>query len=598
MAIFYHIIYAIDYRMEIFMKQEKKSFMVNVSIVMFSQIAVKLLGMVYRVVITNFRGFGDLGNGYLNVGFQIYTLLLAISSIGIPNAVSKLTSEKVAVGDYTGAHRIFRAAMLLFSIVGASASAFLYFGAGFIAKYIVHLDDTQYVLMCLAPSVLFVCLSSVIRGYFVGMENMKATSTSQVLEQFFKCTLTILIVYLLASVPAILTVLFNVSEQDENARAVFMASGAQVATTLSTVISFLYLWLFYRRRKKGIFENIDLNALKADQSLGTLFKKILLISVPISLGSIISAVNRIIDTATITRGIEVAFGSLIPAHGNVAAILNPTSAQLSKEAARLSGLLAKSDTLINLPLAINISFSTVLVPAIAGALAIKDKKGAAEKVNYSLLISILIALPCAVGYIVLAEPIYRLLYPNARLGFDLLQISAAAMVFTALNQTLSGSLQGVGKVFVPATGLLIGCVVKFILNVILIRRPEVNIYGAPISSVVCQIIAFSYSFFVLKKHIQVKIDLKKHILKPLASALFMGVTAQGTYRLLMLLIRKSGALSGNMASVLSVAVAITISALVYVLAVVFLKILNDDEIIMLPMGGKIYKFLVKRGIYK
>lgn len=571
------------------MKQEKKSFMTNVSIVMFSQIAVKLLGMVYRVVITNFRGFGDLGNGYLNVGFQIYTLLLAISSIGIPNAVSKLTSEKVAVGDYLGAHKIFRASMLLFSIIGVISSSILYFGAGFISKYIVHLDDTKYVLMCLAPSVLFVCLSSVIRGYFVGMENMRATSTSQVLEQFFKCTLTVLIVYLLASFPIILTVLFDISEQDENSRAVFMASGAQVATTLSTLISFVYLWVFYLRRKKQIFENIDTKKLTEDQHLSGLFKKILLISVPISLGSIIAAVNRIIDTATITRGIEVAFKNVIPAHGNVPAIFSPNLAELSKEAARLSGLLSKSDTLINLPLAINISFSTVLVPVIAGALALKDKKSAAEKVNYSLLISILIALPCAVGYIVLASPIYRLLYPNARLGYDLLQISAAAMVFTALNQTLSGSLQGVGKVFAPATGLLIGCLVKLILNIFLIRQPAINIYGAPISSVVCQIIAFSYSFSVLRRHISVKIDPLKHIIKPFISALSMGAAAFLSYNLFMLILKNN---------MISVILAIGISAVVYILAVVLLKILNDNDILMLPMGNKIYKFLIKCGIYK
>ena len=571
------------------MRQEKKSFMTNVSIVMFSQIAVKLLGMVYRVVITNFRGFGDLGNGYLNVGFQIYTLLLAISSIGIPNAVSKLTSEKVAVGDYLGAHKIFKASMLLFSIIGAISSSILYFGAGFISKYIVHLDDTKYVLMCLAPSVLFVCMSSVIRGYFVGMENMRATSTSQVLEQFFKCTLTVLIVYLLASFPIILTVLFNISEQDENSRAVFMASGAQIATTLSTLISFVYLWLFYLKRKKQIFKNIDTEKLSENQNLSGLFRKILYISIPISLGSIIAAINRIIDTATITRGIEVAFRNVIPAHGNVPAIFGPTLPQLSKEAARLSGLLSKSDTLINLPLAINISFSTVLVPAIAGALALNDRKSASEKVNYSLLISILIALPCAVGYIVLASPIYRLLYPNARLGYDLLQISAAAMVFTALNQTLSGSLQGVGKVFAPATGLLIGCLVKLVLNIILIRQTAINIYGAPISSVVCQAIAFSYSFSVLKRHISVKIDLLKHIIKPLISAFAMGAAAFLSYNLLMFVFKNN---------MISVIFSIGISAVVYLLAVVLLKILSDNDILMLPMGNKIYKFLIKCGIYK
>ena len=130
-----------------------------------------------------------------------------------------------------------------------------------------------------------------------------------------------------------------------------------------------------------------------------------MISIPISLGSVISAVNRIIDTATITRGIEAAFSAYIPAYGNMPAIVNPTLEQLNAEAARLSGQLGKSDTLINLPLSINIAFSTVLVPVIAGALKKGDKKTAASKVSYSFLISMLIALPCAIGYIALAKPI-------------------------------------------------------------------------------------------------------------------------------------------------------------------------------------------------
>ncbi len=571
------------------MKQEKKSFMINVAIVMFSQIAVKLLGMIYRVVITNIPGFGDLGNGYLNVGYQIYTLLLAISSIGIPNAISKMTSEKIAVNDYIGAHKIFRSALILFGIIGVISSSILYFGAGLISAYIVKLPDTKYVLMCLAPSILFVCLSSVIRGYFVGMQNMNATSTSQVLEQFFKCLLTVVIVYVLATFPVILSSLWGIAENDENTRAVFMASGAQVATTLSTLISFVYLFFFYMRRKKKIFENIDLASSKADDvRLSQMFKSILMISIPISLGSIISAINRIIDTATITRGIEIAFSTLIPAHGKVAAILNPTASQLSKEAARLSGLLAKSDTLINLPLALNISFSTVLVPSIAGALATGDKKSASEKVNYSLLISLLIALPCAVGYIALGEPIYSLLYPNAKLGFDLLQISAVAMVFTALNQTLSGSLQGVGKVFAPATGLLIGCVVKFILNVILIRQPQINIYGAPISSIVCQIIAFTYSFVVLRKQIDVKLDFKNYILKPITASVLMGITAVLFYRLSIIFLKSN---------FIGMMVSVPISAVVYFVTLALFKTLSKDEVLMLPGGIKIDKLLTKLGLY-
>jgi len=567
-------------------QDKKKSFMQNVALVMFSQVAVKLLGMVYRVVITNIGGFGDLGNGYLNSGFQIYTLLLAISSIGIPNAISKMTSERNALGDYRGAYRIFKSAMLLFGFVGLFASALLYFGSDFIAHSVIRLPGTEYVLRCLAPSILFVCLSSVIRGYFAGMENMKATSTSQVLEQFFKCFFTVAIVYLMASVPFILNVFLNVPENDADLRAAYMASGAQVATTLSTVFSFLYLLIFYSRRRKQILEK--LNSCDAEteiKPLSKMFKSILMISIPISLGSVISAMNRIIDTATITRGIEAAFATYIPHSG----ISNPTLDQLHAEAARLSGQLGKSDTLINLPLSINIAFSTVLVPVIAGALKKGDKETASNKVSYSLLISMLIALPCAVGYIALAKPIYGLLYPNAQLGYDLMQISAVAMIFTALNQTLSGSLQGVGKVFTPAKGLLIGCVVKLVLNIVLIRRPEINIYGAPISSIVCQIIAFTYSFCVLKKVVNLKINPTKFIVKPLISAVVMGITAFFGHWLVF-------TLTGS--KLISIVLSIGVSAIIYFALIFVQKTLSEEEVCELPKGDKILKLLKKIKIYK
>ena len=146
-------------------KAKKQSFMINVSIILLAQIAVKILGMVYRMVITNIGGFGDQGNGYYSSGFQVYTLLLAISSVGIPNAISKMTAERNALGDYKGAHKIFKSALALFTIVGLIGTFLLFFGADFIAQTIIGLPKTKYVLMALSPSILFVCVSSVIRGY-------------------------------------------------------------------------------------------------------------------------------------------------------------------------------------------------------------------------------------------------------------------------------------------------------------------------------------------------------------------------------------------------------------------------------------------------
>ncbi len=571
-------------------KAKKQSFMINVSIILLAQIAVKILGMVYRMVITNIGGFGDQGNGYYSSGFQVYTLLLAISSVGIPNAISKMTAERNALGDYKGAHKIFKSALALFTIVGLIGTFLLFFGADFIAQTIIGLPKTKYVLMALSPSILFVCVSSVIRGYFTGMDNMQATSNSQVLEQVFKCVLTILIVYCMAKI--------TIFPDDPDSNAAALAAGANFATSLATVLSCLYLFVFYKKRKKAIWKKVRGTTVPTIQKpLGAMFKSILMISIPISLGAIISAINRIVDTATISRGIQTAFSAMIPAYGNTAAIINPTISQLEEEAVRLAGVLSKSDTLINLPIAMNIAFATVLVPSISGALAVGDKKEASEKVTYSLLISILLILPCAVGYIALAQPIYQILYPNAQLGYDLLQISAVALIFIALNQTISGSLQGIGKIYAPATGLLIGCIVKFILNVILIRQPQINIYGAPISSIVCQVISFSYGFTVLSKQLSLKLTLGKYVLKPLLAAGIMGGVALGVYKAAILGL---GALisSAFILNLITTLLAILIAAVVYFILVACFRILSAHEIEMLPMGRKLLAVLKKTGLYK
>lgn len=557
--------------------QKKQSFMGNVMIILFAQIVVKLLGIIYRLVITNIDGFGNQGNGYYTAGYNIYTLLLAISSVGIPNAISKMTSAKNAVGDYKGAYRIYKSALILFSIIGIVASSLLFFGAGLVSDKIIKMPNAKYVLMALSPSILFVCLSSVVRGYFVGMHNMQASSRSQILEQIFKCVLTVGIVVFMSN--------HTLYPNDSDMNAAMMAAGANLATTLATVLSTIYIFGFYLKRKNGIQGKIRQTAVEtAKKPLLSMFRSILIISIPISLGSIISAINRIVDTATITRGIETAFSAMIPAHGGIAAIINPTLEQLNNEAVRLAGVLSKSDTLLNLPISMNISFATVLVPSISAALARGERKEASKFVSYSLLISLLIIMPCAVGFVALAQPIYSMLYPAAPDGWQLLQLSSIALIFIALNQTISGSLQGIGKVFVPATGLLIGCIAKFILNTILIRQPAINIYGAPLGSIFCQIISFAYSFTVLSRNIPVSVTLGKYILKPLCCSATMGIAAY--------LIHK-GMLSLVGSNLIAVFTAIIVAVIIYFALIFSMRTLNKEELEMLPLGNKLYTLLSK-----
>lgn len=546
------------------MSQKKQSFMMNVGIILFSQMMVKVLGMVYRMVITNIDGFGDAGNGFYSTGYQVYTLLLALSSVGIPTAIAKMVAEEREKGNPELAHRIFRVALGLFGAIGLILSLLLFFGADVIARRVIQMDGVQMTLQTLAPSIFFVCVSSVINGYFQGMQDMKSTGTAQILEQIVKCTLTILFVALAAGgKPEVLSAL------------------ATTATTLSTISSFGYVVLYYRKYgRKG--EKKEKTTVKLS-SVKQLAKTILLISLPFSLGSFVTAMNRLVDTATITRGIKSAFFDGIPKVFGGNAVAMPTAVQLNDEAVRLSGILSKSDTLVNLPLAVNVALATVLVPAITAAFARNDQKEAGEKISVSMLLSILIVVPCALGFIALGQPIYRLIYPAAAEGYQLLQLSAFSLVFMALNQTMYGILQGMGKIYLPAVSLIAGCAVKILLNLALIRIPSIHIYGAVISSVICQAVSFAICLYPIRRSIQIRFG--RHIVKPVVAGLCMGGAAFGIYQGLYTVLHSN---------LIALVAAIFAAVLIYFGLIAKMEILNAEEYRMIPGGEKLYEFLHRK----
>ena len=149
---------------------KKETFLQGVVTLIFSQVLIKLLGLIYTLYLTNRSGFGDKGNGIVAAGYQIYAMLLTISSIGVPNAISKLVSERVALGDHKGAHRIFKIAFATFAFIGIVGSLMLFFGAHAIANYWLQIPEAEMTLVALSPAIFFVAISSVMRGYFNGRQ--------------------------------------------------------------------------------------------------------------------------------------------------------------------------------------------------------------------------------------------------------------------------------------------------------------------------------------------------------------------------------------------------------------------------------------------
>lgn len=561
---------------------KKQSFMEGVMTLLFAQIVVKVLGLAYRLVITNVNGFGDEGNGLYGAGYQIYTLLLAIASIGVPSAIAKLVSERIAVGKNKEAHDVFKVALLLFGVIGGIGTLALFFGAEFIATYFIGNPSVAGVMKALSPAVFFVAVSAVIRGYFNGMYNMKATSNSQILEQFFKSSFTIMLVllirFLATTNPANIANIFNLSEANvTEAMAVF----ANLASTLAAFCSFIYLYIFYNKRKKEIWR--DINNSKGEYkkySKRSIIKTILKFSIPISLASIVAAINRNIDTVTVINGVKTLLQNQ----------MFGTAEAITAEATRLYGILSgKVDMLIGLPTALNVAFATALVPTISEAIAKKDTKTAKRRIAFSMRVTLLIALPCAVGMAVLAEPILTLLFPNATAieAPVLLKLSSLIIIFTLINQTLGGALQGLGKVMIPAVSLACGALVKVIINLTLI--PVIGINGAPIGSIACVLTAMIMELYFLHKNIKLDLDYNQTLIKPILASSLMGIVAFISFSIIKKLL---------MSTWIATVLAIIIAVIAYVLSVVVLKILEKEDYHMLPYGEKIYTFLQKVKLVK
>lgn len=539
-------------------KKTANSFMKNVVMLIFSQLLIKVLGLVYKLVITNIEGFGDTGLGYYSAGYQIYALLLTLSSIGIPSVISKLVSERIAIGDTKGAQRIFRIAFKFFTTLGFILSIGLFLGADFIATNILNVPDVAYVMKVLSPAIVFVAMSAVFRGYFSGQQNMKPTSVSQTLEQFLNCVLSITFVYACIGKDAYI-----------------MAAAGNLSTTCAIVITFIYLRIYFGKHRLSTKNSIPSpERKKTDKQL---LRTILGISIPITISSLISVISGVIDTATVSNCIQISLQGA-----------NMTKEALEQAAMSATGILSKVDTLVSFPLAINLAFSTALTPAISEALAINDKKTASRRLSFSFFASLIIILPCALGFIALAEPILKMLYPTASDGAGIFMIASVSMVLTSLSQTLTGGLYGVNQSKVPAIAAGIGAVIKFILNMILISNPNIGIYGAAISSFVYQVLVFFICYNVMNRCVNMHIKFKTHILKPLISAIGMGLVVFGGYKLF------SMALGNTISTILS----ILLGALTYCALILLTKALTKEDIMMIPYGTKIYGILVKMRIYK
>ncbi len=457
------------------MKEGKETIAKGIFALLFSQILIKIVGLAYKLYLTNREGFGDTGNAIYSAGFQIYALLLAFSSTGIPNAISKLVSERVAIGDNRGAYRIFKIAFYTFAFFGLVGTVLLFFGAETISTKWLEIPEAKYSLITLSPSIFFVSVTSVLRGYFNGRQNLSVTAKSQTFEQIFKTGFTIILVESVAYLSYTNTTL--------------MAGVANLATTLATFFSFSYIYMFYRLRRKEIAQEISQSTNYIPTRIRKTLKKILKESIPVSLSSLISSFNKNIDLFTVVRILKK--------------IMTESEAKI--QYGILSG---KVDTICMLPLSLNIPFVTAMVPSIAKSKSKGREDEVSTKISVFLIITILIGVLCSIGIILFADTILKLLFPNACDGAILLRINSFSILFALLAQTINGALQGIGKSNIPVISFFIGMVCKFFSNLILINNKNIGINGAVIGNIICNMVVTMIGGTILLKNVRLKLDFK------------------------------------------------------------------------------------------
>ena len=536
------------------------SFVTQAAILAGAGLFVRLLGFVSRLVMTNVL-LGDLGNDIYGVAYIVYGFFFIVSSAGLPAAVSKMVAERYSVGRYAAAHRVFRVSMLFACIMGVLCMALMLFCAAPVLSYI-NSPKSLLSVQVLVPSIMVVAVMAVFRGYFQGMGSTVPTAISQVIEGVFNTIASIALAYLW------------MTSTGEGVDALpYAAAGASAGTTVSTVVGLLVMVWFYYMLKPRLLDNIK-NAPKEKKKAdtGDLFKEITRITFPIIAGTAIMSISNMIDT------------------GMVKNLLEAAKVWTEEEINSMNGILqGKFFTITTLPVSISTALATAVIPSIAASVVRKEKAVVRQKINMSLRIAMLISMPSAMGIGLLADQILRMLFGAAPAGGGMLRVGALSIVFLALTQILTGTLQGIGKVQIPMFGVLLGVLVKVIMNYFLISIPAVNVNGAVISTIACYLVAGTFDWIMLTRLTKTKPDMVGILLKPAVAAVVMGMAVYVVYYLVYYILP-----SNTFATLLAIVAGMGI----YFGILLLIGGLKRGDIAMLPGGKKLAAALERRGILK
>ena len=547
---------------------KKQTFLQGTAILAMATVLVKLMGFLFKVPLNNI--IGEDGFGYFNTAYDVYNVLLMISTTGLPVAMSRMISQAQTLGNHAQIKRIYRTSLYVFLTIGMAGSLGMLFFCRQLSVMVTTNENSWAAIAALAPCVLLICLVSAYRGFFQGQSNMTPTSVSQIFEAVTRLVVGLGLAWLVMKLTGKAYVRMQgiVLAPGETAQdygdITLAAGGAILGVTLGSLISVVYLHHKFRQSN----QILSLGGGTAKSTRSTM-KELLSIAVPITLGSAGLQIINLFDTMIYMRRLTGALQ------------------WTEKMADSAKGVYNFCQTVFALPCSFIPTITIAVIPAITASLTRKDLAEAKATSESSVRTMALIAMPCAAGLFVMAEPVIRLLcstYTEDRiqLAATMLAILGLTVIFNSLVLLLNAIMQAHGDVVTPVVNMLIGGIIKIIVNYILVGQPNLNIVGAPIGTFICYISITALDLIAMKRHISARPAIFKNIIRPGLASAIMGAATFMVYRVL------SNAISSwKLACLLSLAFAVVL----YAVLVVFLRCLTYEDCMLLPKGEKIAKIL-------
>jgi len=540
---------------------KKQNFLQGAALLAIATAIVKLIGALYKLPLN--MAIGAEGYSYFITAYDIYAVLLLISTAGLPVAVSRMVSQASTLDQYTRLRKIFRTALTIFAILGTISSVLMIGGAKWLAN-IMNQPDAWISIACLGPCGIMMCLMSAYRGYFNGQSNMAPSSVSQVIEALGKLLIGLALAFWIVKTTG------NVA---------LAAGGAIIGVTVGSAASLLYLWLKFRRSYRALpVTEEDPGSTKST------VKELMAIAIPITIGSAGLQLLTVIEAGLYMDRLVYLIET-----GQYMGHMVEGAVTAQKAAATLKGLYNMTQTIFNMPCAFIIPITVSVLPAVTSYLTMGDHKAVRETEESAARITGLLSMPCAVGLAVLARPIMALLggYEGEHLDLSakFMTLQGITVFLYAIIQYTNALLQSHGYQNVPVVNMLSSGVLRLVLVYVMVGNPNLGLLGAPIGAMIGYLLIAILNLTAIQRKVAQKPRLLQNLLRPAIPALVMGVVVFFCYRALVAVLGIDGS------RIILAGAPIAVGVVVYFVCVILTKTITREDCLLLPKGEKIAKLL-------